>query len=163
MNAARRLRNAAAVHGRWRLVAVGFAPATLVALAYLLHVDDFYLRYWDGHPWLFFWHSAAGVAVAVSLYALAIRPAATQGARPAIGARALVAFGVTSYSFYLWHELVLRFLSMWVKSVFGAATPAAFGVNFALGFPLALAVAVLWYAAFERPFLRARTRLRPNA
>ena len=160
MNAARRLRNAAAVHGRWRLVAVGFAPATLVALAYLLHVDDFYLRYWDGHPWLFFWHSAAGVAVAVSLYALAIRPAATQGARPAIGARALVAFGVTSYSFYLWHELVLRFLSMWVKSVFGAATPAAFGVNFALGFPLALAVAVLWYAAFERPFLRARTRLR---
>lgn len=49
------------------------APVALIALAYLLHVDDFFLRYWAGHPWLYFWHLAAGIAVAVSLYALAIR------------------------------------------------------------------------------------------
>jgi hypothetical protein len=33
-------------------------------------------------------------------------------------------------------------------------------MNFALGLPLALAVAIAWFALFEAPFLRARATLR---
>lgn len=154
------LREALVEHGRLRAALVSIAPVTLVALAYLLHVDDFFLRYWAGHPWLYAWHAVAGLAVAVTLYAVAIRPGATSMAPASWLGRALVAFGVASYSFYLWHELVLRWFSVWVKSAFGTATPAAFAVNFLIGFPLALVVAIGWYAAFERPFLHARARLR---
>lgn len=152
------LRARAMHHARWRTLAVAIGPAALVALAYLLHVGDFYLSYWEGHPWLYAWHAVAGIAVAVSLYALAVRPAATASAAGSFVGRALVAFGITSYSFYLWHELLLRWVSVWVKATFGAATTTAFAVNVALGFPLALGVATLWYLAFERPFLRARSR-----
>ena len=158
---ATRMREALRSRALLRRALVLAAPVGLVALAYLLHVGDFFLRYWAGHPWLYFWHLAAGIAVAVSLYALAIRPDATAGARHWV-TRAAVAFGVTSYSFYLWHELLLRWFSVWVKSMFGEAGPAAFAVNLALGLPICLGVAVLWYRAFERPFLRVRGRLRTS-
>jgi peptidoglycan/LPS O-acetylase OafA/YrhL len=154
-----RARVAASRALRHALVLVG--PVTLVALAYLLHVDDFFLRYWAGHPWIYAWHLVAGVAVATSLYAIAVRPGAHDAPASRL-ARAAVAFGVTSYSFYLWHELLLRWLSMWVKESFGEATLQAFAVNFTLGLPLSLAVAVAWYAMFEHPFLRLRGRLRPR-
>ena len=142
-----------------RIAVVLVAPVAMVALAYLLHVNDFYLRYWSGHPWIYAWHFVAGLAVAVALFALATRRDAR--AEPKRWAtRAMVAFGVISYSFYLWHELLLRWLAVWVKAAFGAATLPAFGVNFVLGLPICVAVAALWYFAFERPFLGVRQRLR---
>jgi peptidoglycan/LPS O-acetylase OafA/YrhL len=141
---------------RLALVAVG--PIVLVALAYRLHVGAFYLRYWEGHPWLYAWHSLAGIAVAASLYALAIRP--DRRAAVARPCSALVGFGTISYSFYLWHEIALRLLGAWCQQRFGTATLTALGVNAVVGFALSLAVAAGWYAAFERPFLRARARLR---
>ncbi len=154
------LRNALQLRRSLRLALVLMAPVALIALAYLLHVNDFFLRYWEGHPWIYVWHLVAGLAVATSLYALAIRPDARTGRAKHWVTRAAVAFGVTSYSFYLWHELLLRWLSVGVKAVFGEATPAAFAVNFALGLPICLCVAVFWYWAFERPFLGVRRRLR---
>lgn len=158
---AARVRDALRTRAWVRLALVPIAPVALIGLAYLLHVNDFFLRYWAGHPWIYAWHLVAGLAVAVSLYALAIRPDARAGPAKHPAMRAAVAFGVTSYSFYLWHELLLRWFSVWVKAVFGEATPAAFAVNFALGLPIALAVAIVWYWAFERPFLDLRGRLRP--
>jgi peptidoglycan/LPS O-acetylase OafA/YrhL len=153
-----RLRAALGARKGLRISLALAGPVTMLALAYLLHVDDFYLRYWQGHPWLYAWHFVAGAAIALSLYAVAIRP----NASAAVGAvwRPWVALGVVSYSFYLWHELVLRWFSVWVKSALGAATPAAFAVNFSAGLALSLAVAIAWYAAFERPFLRPRATLR---
>jgi len=158
--AAGRLRAAIAGAARGRVALAWTGPVTLLALAYLLHVDDFYLRYWDGHPWLFAWHLVAGLGIAVSLYAIAVRPDAAAGARLAPPWRGLAALGLVSYSFYLWHELLLRWLSAWVKSQWGAATLPALGMNLVLGLPLALAVAVAWFVLFEAPFLRTRTRLR---
>jgi peptidoglycan/LPS O-acetylase OafA/YrhL len=142
-----------------RIAVVLVAPVALVALAYLLHVNDFYLRYWAGHPWIYAWHLVAGLAVAISLFALATRRDARAEPKRWV-TRAMVAFGVISYSFYLWHELLLRWLAVWVKATFGAATLPAFAVNFALGLPICMAVATLWYFAFERPFLGVRQRLR---
>jgi hypothetical protein len=48
----------------------------------------------------------------------------------------------------------------WLKAHVGEATLSSFALNFAFGLPLSLAVALAWYTAFERPFLRARARLR---
>lgn len=158
--AAARLRDALRARTYVRLALVLVAPVALIGLAYLLHVDDFFLRYWAGHPWIYAWHLVAGLAVTVSLYALAVRPDARMAPARHWALRAAVAFGVTSYSFYLWHELLLRWFSVGVKAVFGEATLSAFAVNFALGLPLCLAVAGLWYWAFERPFLGLRGRLR---
>jgi len=141
---------------------VALAPAVLLGLVYLLHVDQFYLRYWDGHPWIYAWHLVAGIAVAISLYALAIRD---RSASPtgSIASSALVGFGVISYSFYLWHELLLRWLSVAMKARFGEATLSAFGANFAIGLPLCIAVAFAWFWCFERPFLAMRSRLRATS
>jgi peptidoglycan/LPS O-acetylase OafA/YrhL len=157
---AARLRDALRARTYARLALVLVAPVGLIGLAYLLHVDDFFLRYWAGHPWIYAWHLVAGLAVTVSLYALAIRPDARTAPARHWALRAAVAFGVTSYSFYLWHELILRWFSVGVKAVLGEATLSAFAVNFALGLPLCLAVAIFWYWAFERPFLGLRGRLR---
>ena len=158
--AARTIRDALARSKTLRILLACVGPAVLVALAYLLHVDDFFLRYWDGHAWLYAWHLVAGIAVATSLYAIAVRAGGATGAPMAAPWRALAALGVVSYSFYLWHELLLRWLSVWIKAHWGAATLPALGMNVALGLPLSLVVAIGWYALFERPFLRARATLR---
>ena len=142
---------------RWLLVAV--APTALIGLVYLLHLDQFYLRYWDGHPWLYAWHLVAGLAVAISLYALAIRDRSNVREAGAMY-RAIVGFGVISYSFYLWHELLLRWLSVATKAAFGESTLSAFAANFMIGLPICIAVAFAWFWCFERPFLAARNRLR---
>jgi len=154
------IRDALAGSTQSRVLLACVGPAVLVALAYLLHVDHFYRRYWDGHAWLFAWHLVAGLAVATSLYAIAVRAGAGTGAPMAAPWRALAALGVVSYSFYLWHELLLRWLSVWIKAHWGEATLPALGMNLALGLPLSLVVAIGWYALFERPFLRARATLR---
>jgi peptidoglycan/LPS O-acetylase OafA/YrhL len=153
---AQRWRETLAKHPARRRCLVALGPVVLVALAYRLHVGDFFLRYWEGHAWLFAWHTVAGLAVATSLYAIAVRVPTAAPTRW----QPLVAFGTISYSFYLSHELLLRWLGLWLKATVGESTGAAFAINFALGLPLALAVSIAWYAAFERPFLRARARLR---
>ncbi len=158
--AARRIRDDLARSNTSRVLLACVGPAVLVALAYLLHLDDFFLRYWDGHAWLYAWHLVAGIAVATSLYAIAVRTGGATGAPMAAPWRVLAALGVVSYSFYLWHELLLRWLSVWIKAHWGAATLPALGMNVALGLPLSLVVAIGWYALFERPFLRARATLR---
>ena len=157
---AARLRSIVQSNGILRRTLAGLAPLALIGLAYLLHVEDFYLRYWAGHPWIYAWHLVAGLAVAISLYAIAVRPGRGEGASKSRVGRVAVALGVISYSFYLWHELLLRWFSTGVKGTLGAATPATFAVNLAGGLILSVAVATLWYAMFERPFLRARRRLR---
>ncbi len=76
---------------------------------------------------------------------------------PAPIARALSLGGTWSYSFYLWHGLLLyvahRYLGVWAPTASVALNALA---NFALLLPPALALSALSYATIERPFLRLR-------
>ena len=137
-------------------------PVTLAALSARMHFGGLFLRYWDGDPWLYVWHLLASVGVAASLFALAIRPSRDHSAPITARERLLVGFGTVSYSFYLWHELLLQWLQPVSLRLAGGAggTPVALVVTLGLGFASALAVAVVSYAVLERPFLRTRARLR---
>ena len=76
---------------------------------------------------------------------------------PAPVARALERGGEWSYSFYLWHGLLLyvlhRYVGVWTP--FGSVALNALA-NFVVLLPLALALAALSYTTIERPFLRLR-------
>ena len=151
-------RSAAGVAG-----CIACGPVVLVALAYRLHIDDFYIAYWNGDRWLYFWHSTAGLAVALTILGLALRHPSNQPDGRFDDARGLLRhpllyLGTVSYSFYLWHELILSFIAArWFAFVTRATAPA-FAVQLAVGFVLSLVVATLWYRVFERPFTTARRR-----
>ena len=76
---------------------------------------------------------------------------------PAPLARALERGGEWSYSFYLWHGLLLytmhRYAGVWTPFDTVALNALA---NFMVLLPLALALAGLSYTTIERPFLRLR-------
>lgn len=159
---AARMRDAVLASPMLRRLALLTGPVVLIALAYRLHVGDFYLRYWEGHAWLYFWHALAAVAIAITLYALAVRESAPpRSAWQRFVGWSLVGFGTISYSFYLWHELLLRWIApRIVAATGGPATMPSLVVMFATGFLVATLAAAAWYLLLERPFLRTRARLR---
>lgn len=63
--------------------------------------------------------------------------------------------GLISYSFYIWHRVVLHVIAPHLR--FGSYG-ANFAAIFALGLILSVAVAYLSYQVVERPFIRARTK-----
>lgn len=76
---------------------------------------------------------------------------------PAPLARALGMGGQWSYSFYLWHGLLLYVLHRHVGVLAPSGIVAVDALaNFALALPLALGLAALSYHTIERPFLKLR-------
>jgi peptidoglycan/LPS O-acetylase OafA/YrhL len=151
--------------------ALAFGPLIAVALAYKLHVNEFFISYWNGDPWLFGWHTDFAIGIAVTLYALAIgnprMPPQLDPNRSRLRDlifAGLVGFGTISYSFYLWHEMLLRWITPLIMSYLsGGATPMAFPWTLAVGFSVCLIVSIAWYRLFEHPFLKARAQLRRDA
>jgi peptidoglycan/LPS O-acetylase OafA/YrhL len=66
--------------------------------------------------------------------------------------RVAVGLGLVSYSIYLVHVPILELVP---RLVAPGAPVAPLARNFAIALPLVLAVATLWYLAFERPFQRS--------
>ena len=70
--------------------------------------------------------------------------------------RPLVAVGVASYSLYIWHYALLR----WLSGAYGDAADSR--ALLAVALPLVLSVAAVSYLLVERPFLRLRRRWSPE-
>jgi len=109
--------------------------------------------YWDGHPLLFVWHSLAGVATALMLYASA------RGSRIALALfdnAPLRWIGLVSFGVYLWHFPILHWLD--AAHAFGWID----GYRLPWMLPIVLAatvvVAAISYRWIELPFLRAGRR-----
>jgi peptidoglycan/LPS O-acetylase OafA/YrhL len=138
---------------------VAAGPVLLVALAYRLHVGDFFVDYWDGHPWLYVWHAVAGIGVALTILGLALleRMQRERGTSRSVPG-ALLFLGTVSYSFYLWHELLLSWMAQHVFAFLPRATLAAFVAQLAAGLLASLVAASVWYRLFERPFMASRAR-----
>ena len=98
-----------------------------------------------------------GTVEALMWSALVLGYVAARIVWPAPVARALERGGEWSYSFYLWHGLLLyvlhRYVGVWTP--FGSVALNALA-NFVVLLPLALALAALSYTTIERPFLRLR-------
>lgn len=147
---------AAAAALRWRLAAgaprglssmlVAAGLAGVVAMLYVM--DQLYLEYWRGHPLLYFWHTATSFSVALAVLGIAL------GGRLAAALfenRAALWLGAISYSIYLWHYPVLR----WLRPGMDAAGAGLAGWLL-VAVPLILAASALSYYAVERPFLRRK-------
>lgn len=139
-------------HGRW-LLAAGVLAAW-AALAWLARNASYFSPEQRQPAWILWSTVEALVWAAVLLGYL--------GARipwPAPLAWLLGRGGAWSYSFYLWHGLLLylahRHLGAWSPSGVVALDALA---NFVLLLPVALALAALSYTTIEQPFLRLRGR-----
>jgi peptidoglycan/LPS O-acetylase OafA/YrhL len=64
--------------------------------------------------------------------------------------------GLISYSFYIWHNVVLDLLSSWFPSLGSLDRPEVVIVRLAMGLIVSLVVAYVSYQLTERPFIRAR-------
>jgi len=98
---------------------------------------------------------AVGVACAL-VVALVVLPGAPRlGLRRALEARAVVAAGIVSYSVFLWHEPLLRWLRLQGATADGGA---GFALNLALVALLTGVLSVVTYRLVEEPALRLRAR-----
>ena len=147
---------------RHGLLAAG--TAGFLALAWYIHIRQPMagvplagLTYWQGHWSLFVWNSAAGLCLAAVILAIALGTRLTDR----LLANPLVLFlGVISYSLYLWHFPVIRWLhGLGLPRLF-PDWPLAEGLLWCT--PPILAASTLSYWAVERPFLRWRHRQSPT-
>ena len=112
-----------------------------------------------GHPGVHHYYDLAGFMrplwIQTAIVSLLLGLAGARHAGVALfDNRAAVAVGLASYSVYLLHvpvlELVSR-LSWWLP----LAHVAPLVRNFAIALPVTIALAVMWYLGFERPFQRS--------
>jgi peptidoglycan/LPS O-acetylase OafA/YrhL len=75
-----------------------------------------------------------------------------------IGARLGVFGAGVSYSIFLLHQSTMYYLGQLMIRAFHVSDPARFGVFISLGFAITVAIAYVFFRAFERPFLSRRAR-----
>jgi peptidoglycan/LPS O-acetylase OafA/YrhL len=143
---------------RWRGLLLAIAVAGLVGLAWFIHrvqpvgaVNADGLTYWGGHWSLFVWHSMFGFSVALLVLVAALGSRVTD---LLLANRGAMYLGLISYSLYLWHFPVVKWLHQAKLPVVLADSPLLNGLLWA-AIPVLL-VSSLSYWWVERPFLRIR-------
>lgn len=143
---------------RWRvlLLLAGFGGLSL--LAWFIHLTQPIgainvegLTYWGGHWSLFIWHSLFGLCIAMIVLVAALGIGVTDFL---LSNRLIMYLGVISYSLYLWHFPLLKWLHLARLPVLLSEWPLLNGLLWA-AVPV-LVVSSLSYWAVERPFLRIR-------
>lgn len=136
---------------RTRGLSTGLAIVGLGGVIGMIYfIDAIYLEFWQGHPALFFWHSATSAFVALAVLGIALGGPLT---RALLENRLVVWLGAISYSIYLWHYPILE----WVKGPLDAMH-AGLGLYVLVAVPLTIAASALSYYALERPFLARAPR-----
>jgi peptidoglycan/LPS O-acetylase OafA/YrhL len=123
--------------------------ASLLPIAYIVLTGQ--------HPVLLWRNVAVMLASGLIIGGALIRQWSGGSCWRALHNRPLRWLGGRSYSFYLFHVLVLRFI---VVHIYRGIGPHAFFVYAALTLVFSLPVAALGYALVERPFLARRGRWR---
>jgi peptidoglycan/LPS O-acetylase OafA/YrhL len=135
----------------WRQAAVGGAVA--VAL--------FVVRFGEGQLSYSLYNTLVAAGFALVL-ALVVLPTGNEARAPAVRFlewRPFVAAGVVSYSVFLWHEPLIRWLDANGLTIAGRG---GFVVNLAAVLAVTGVAAALTYHFVEAPALRARFRARPE-
>ena len=88
------------------------------------------------------------VAIVFSFYKL-------KTSLPEVIRKPLYLFGVATYSVYIFHTIVLRYIQFFFRGVIELPKPVLFGVTIAVTVPLA----IVSYYYLERPFIRLGKRL----
>jgi peptidoglycan/LPS O-acetylase OafA/YrhL len=130
----------------------GFSTVPLVALGF----------YWYFHP-VGAW-PLSDVCLGLAAGGILLRHAdAPRGLGRVLAWPALVAIGERSYSFYLINRPTCYYLNHAVAQWMPGASPTLqMGLTLALGMPLSLAIAALFYRWVERPFMVRRTSPAPR-
>lgn len=120
--------------------------------------------YWYFHPvgpW-----PLSDVCLGIAAGGILLRHAdAPRGLGRALAWPALVAIGEMSYSFYLINRPTCFVVNHAVTQLVPGSPAVQMGVTLAVGVPLSLGIAALFYRGVERPFMvkRSRPELRPQA
>ena len=122
-------------------------------VAMIYYIDAIYLEYWQGHPALFFWHSATSAFAALAVLGIALGGPLT---RALFENRVMVWLGTISYSIYLWHYPIAQ----WVKPPLDAMQAGLAGYMLA-AVTLTIAASAVSYYLVERPFLARPRRPTP--
>jgi len=141
---------------RWRIALLLAGLTGMALLAWFIHITQPIgavnvegLTYWGGHWSLFVWHSLFGVCIA-----LVVLAAALGLTDKLLANRGIMYLGIISYSLYLWHFPLVKWLHEAKLPLLLPDAPLANGLLWA-ALPVLL-VSSLSYWLVERPFLRIR-------
>ncbi len=109
------------------------------------------LTYWGGHWSLFFWHSVSGIFIATIVLGAALGTRVTDYL---LANRPILFLGIISYSLYLWHFPIVKWLSRQHLPPIADGYPF-FNIAAWAVLPVVL-VSALSYWMVERPFLKIR-------
>ncbi|WP_419632208.1 acyltransferase family protein, partial [Thiolapillus sp.] len=143
---------------RWRSVLLAGGTAGMALLAWFIHITQPIgavnvegLTYWGGHWSLFIWHSLFCLCIALVVLAAALGLGVTDRL---LANRVIMYLGIISYSLYLWHFPLVKWLHQAKLPVLLPDAPLLNGLLWA-ALPVLL-VSSLSYWVVERPFLRLR-------
>jgi peptidoglycan/LPS O-acetylase OafA/YrhL len=147
---------------KWRGLVLLTGLTGFAILAWYIHriqpigaVNTLGLTYWGGHWSLFVWNSLAGICIAMVVLALALGQRWT---RVLLANRMIMYLGLISYSLYLWHFPLVKWLHHAQLPPLIENAPLLNGLLWAM-LPVLL-VSSLSYRFVERPFLRIRHQQR---